>query len=57
LAQRSNFIFEENEEFKNIDEEVEQINGKNSIANILEEPLGSQGSKYYQAPGSGLGHH
>lgn len=26
---RSNFIYEENEEFKNIDIEVEQINAKN----------------------------
>jgi hypothetical protein len=33
---RSNFIYEENEEFKNIDIEVEQINAKN---NSLEDAL------------------
>jgi peptidase E len=38
---RSNFIYEENEEFKNIDIEVEQINAKNNSIEVeIQQPLG-----------------
>lgn len=45
---------------KNIDIEVEQINAKNSISNIIEEPflnIAGAGKYYSGAPGSSLGNH
>lgn len=59
LAQRSNFIFEENEEMKNIDNEVEQINAKNSTQKVIEDPLLNLSSnKFYQnGTNTALGHH
>lgn len=51
--QRPNFIFEENEELKYMDNEVEQINAKNSTSNFLD----SLPERYNHHPGSSLGQH
>ena len=47
LAQRSNFIFEDNEEIKKIDIEVENINLKGSGISLVDESLLNH-SKLYQ---------
>ncbi len=47
---RSNFIYEENEEFKNIDIEVEHINAKNNSIEVEilqpQERIGNPRSKF-----------